>query len=180
MNLKELKVQSWQAFNTRVQPLQQRWQGLERRERRLLSALALLSLIVFVWLGVWQPVQQGVENAERRLEAQRTALTLIERQTQRIHAARAQQGSGPSEVVSSAQLAAYLNELTQQLELDVTRIQPQNESRVIVFNEAKFDAVIEMVAQLVSRGIIIEHLDVSETNEVGVVRVRRLQVRAAS
>lgn len=180
MNFKDIKAQSKQKLHEGLQPLHQRWQALEQRERRLLSVLGVFLLLVFLWLGVWQPVQQSVENAERRLDAQRNTLALVERHTQRIHAAREQQGSGPSEVISSAQLSGYLNTLTQQLELEVTRIQPQNESRVMVFNEANFDAVIDMVAQLVSRGVIIEHLDISETNDAGVVRVRRLQVRAST
>ncbi|WP_113907197.1 type II secretion system protein GspM [Aliidiomarina celeris] len=180
--LKQKLSAQWARLNLaeRTAPAKQRWQALEARERYLLSTLAALLAIVVLWLGVWQPLQQGVLQAERRLDAQRAALAVVQDQAQRILMARANQQEGTATVVSAAELPGYLNQLTQQLELDITRIQPQNESRVMVFNEASFDAVLAMVEQLVSRGVIIEHFDVSETGEPGIVRVRRLQVRAAT
>lgn len=173
------------SIKTRVVPLVQhahvRWQALQQRERVLLSSLTGLVLLTFLWLGVWQPLHERVAQAEQRLVSQqnyqhwfeRQALLIYQGQTAAENKQKGQQGP-----LAANELSAFLNTVTSELKLEITRIQPQNDAQVLVFNEASFDAVLTLLERLASRGVTIEYLDVSEITTPGVVRVRRLQVKA--
>lgn len=173
------------TLKARVSPLTQkvrtRWQALQQRERVLLSALAGLVLVTFLWLGVWQPLHQVVAQAQQGLESQQNYQRWFERQAQLIYqgqAAAENKQKGQLGPLAANELSAFLNTVTTELKLEITRIQPQNDAQVLVFNEASFDAVLTLLERLASRGVTIEYLDVSETTTPGVVRVRRLQVKA--
>ncbi|MCC5855661.1 MAG: type II secretion system protein M [Idiomarina sp.] len=156
-----------------------RWTALQPRERVLVSIMAVLVAMTSFWLLVWQPIVDGVGNAEQRLMNQQSMLRFVEEQAGIVTYARQNTSRQTVTPVRTGELGAYINQVSGELNLEITRTQPQNESRVVVFNEASFDALLQLVENLTARGVVIENLDVSETNEPGIVRVRRLQVRAA-
>lgn len=170
-------------FAPQLQQLQQRWQGLQKRERLLLTSLATLVVVTLFWLGIWQPLHESVARAEQKLESQQNYQRWFERQAQLIYQSQVSkendQKSRPKPLAAN-ELSAFLNTTTAELKLEVTRIQPQNNAQVLVFNEASFDDLLLLLEQLASRGVVIENLDVAETTSPGVVRVRRLQVKVGS
>ncbi len=178
-----LRAQWHVRLGPQVQQLQQRWGALQKRERVMLTSLAGLVVLTVFWLGIWQPLHEGVARAEQRLESQQSYQRWFERQAQLIYQGQASKQSdqeGRQGPLTSNELSAFLNTATAALKLEVTRIQPQNDAQVLVFNEASFDALLQLLEQLASRGVVIENLDVAETTTPGVVRVRRLQVKAGS
>lgn len=167
-----------QRLQPHLQPFIARWQGLQQREQRLLLGLAALLVFTTLWLGVWKPLHEGVERAEQQLRSQQSYQAWFERQAARIYQQQAdsthQAGVQP---LQQQELSVFLSRTTAELELNITRIQPQNDAQVLVFDEAHFTTLLTLIERLVARGVAIESLDVSETNTPGVVRVRRLQVR---
>ncbi len=166
-----------------LQPMKQRWQALQQRERTLLSALAGLMLVTFVWLAVLQPLHTGVAQAQQRLESQQNYQRWLDRQAQLVYQARTlanNKQQGPAALISASELSTFLNSVTTELKLEITRIQPQNDAQVLVFNEASFDAILTLIERLANRGVVIENLDVAATSTPGVVRIRRLQVKASA
>ncbi|MCH8502277.1 MAG: type II secretion system protein M [Aliidiomarina sp.] len=157
--------------------LAQRWQGLQTREQRLIQVMAVFIALAILWFGFWQPLNERIERAEMRLQAQIQTQRHVEQQIALVLQARNRQQQSVQQVRAN-QLNSVVNQLTGQLDIDVSRVQPQNESLVLVFNEAQFNALLELLVQLSERGVLIESLDVTETNTTGVVRVRRLQIRA--
>lgn len=158
--------------------LTQRWQGLQEREQRLIQVMAVMLVAAVLWFGIWQPLNDREAYAQAQLQVQYQTQRLVEQQIGQVLQARASQRQGV-QAIRADQLNSVVNQLTSQLELEVSRSQPQNESLVLVFNEAPFNALLEFIQQLSERGVMIENLDVAESNTAGVVRVRRLQIRAA-
>ncbi|MCH8492606.1 MAG: type II secretion system protein M [Idiomarina sp.] len=156
---------------------QQRWQRLEAREQRVLQGLGVFLVVIIVWFAIWQPLQERTARAEARLAAEYSTQRYVEQQIARVLQARSASQSG-AQAVTANQLSGLINTLSNNLDIEVTRMQPQNESLVLVFNEVEFNRLVEFLVRLAERQVMIEAVDVSETNEPGVVRVRRLQVRA--
>jgi len=172
--MKQLKTR----FEPQLKQLTSRWQGLQKREQHLLLGLAGLMIFIFLWLGVWQPLHEGLARAEQQLKSQQNYQAWFERQAARVYQQQAAASSSQAQQPLQAnELSGFLNRTTAQLELSITRIQPQNDAQVLVFDEANFASLLTLIEHLVARGVVIENLDVSETNTPGVVRVRRLQVK---
>ncbi|CUS47251.1 MAG: type 2a secretion system assembly platform protein GspM [Idiomarinaceae bacterium HL-53] len=164
----------------KLQQLRVKWQALQPRERVLLQGLGALLAICVAWFGGWQPLQQGVLSAELRLQNASNQALYIQQQAARIQALRASDNAEQQVVTSAESLPGLLNRTAATLEMQITRVQSQNDARVLVFDEVSFDAVLQFIDTLEQSGVIVESVDVSETNEPGIVRVRRLQVRTAS
>jgi len=167
------------SLNKYQAQLTQRWQALQVREQRLIQIMAVFIGLAVIWFGFWQPLNERIERAEMRLQAQIQTQRYVEQQIALVLQARNRQRQSVQQVRAN-QLNSVVNQLTGQIDIDVSRVQPQNESLVLVFNEAQFNALLELLVQLSERGVLIENLDVTETNTAGVVRVRRLQIRATS
>lgn len=155
---------------------QQRWQRLQPREQRVLQGLGLFLLVVVLWFAIWQPLQERTARAEARLAGEYSTQRYVEQQIARVLQARGANQSG-AQAITTNQLSGFINTVSNSLEIEVTRIQPQNESLVLVFNEVEFNRLVELLVRLAERQVLIEAVDVSETNEPGIVRVRRLQIR---
>ena len=172
------------ALQAKLQPqLQQlriKWQALQPRERVLLQGLGALLAVCIAWFGVWQPLQQSVLSAELRLQNASNQAMYLQQQAARIQALRASDSAEQQVVTSAEALPGLLNRTAATLEMQITRVQSQNDARILVFDEVSFDAVLQFIDTLEQSGVIVEAVDVSETNEPGIVRVRRLQVRTAS
>lgn len=167
------QVKQYQAKGT------QWWQKREPRERQLLSVMAVLLLVAIFWYGIWQPLNDATARAETQLAAQQETLRFVienTRQIEQLRTNRPQQAQ--AQAVSSEQLSSFVSRTSGQFNLEVTRLQPQNDALQVVYNEADFDALLSFLALLNERQIQIEAIDIAEAGEPGVVRVRRLQLRA--
>ncbi|WP_194756972.1 type II secretion system protein GspM [Aliidiomarina indica] len=157
--------------------LMQRWHRLQQREQRMLQVLAVFMTIFILWFFIWMPLQARVELAESRLQSQQTSYQRVAMGAAQVEAARSSQQRQQTTLAAN-QVSGFINTLASELNIEISRVQPQQESLILTFNEVEFDALVVLVARLVERGVMIENLDASETNDIGIVRVRRLQVRA--
>lgn len=165
-----------QLTKSRAQALQ-RWQRLQPREQKMLRVMIVVIAIAILWFGMWQPLQEREMRAEAGLAGQYSTQRYVETQISQVLQARNNRQQGTA-AVSAAQLNGLLSTLSNELELEVARMQPQNESLLVVFNEVDFNRLIQLLVRLTERQVVIEAIDISETNEPGVVRVRRLLIRA--
>ncbi|MGX5913342.1 type II secretion system protein GspM [Aliidiomarina sp. Khilg15.8] len=157
------------------------WQQREPREQGLLSGLAVVLLIAFIWFLVWQPFQNSVTQLESRVAAQQETLRYVAEGTAQVRQLRQAQGEvNQTSAVTSSELTSFISEQTSELELNVSRLQPQGESIQVALNEADFDRLLELLARLSEHQVEVELMDISETSDAGVVRVRRLQLRAGA
>lgn len=157
------------------------WQQREAREQGLLAGLAVVLLIAIIWFLIWQPFQTSVAQLESRVAAQQETLRYVAEGTAQVRQLREAQGrADQTSAVTSSELTSFISEQTSALELEVSRLQPQGESIQVVFNEADFDRLLELLARLSEHQVEVELMDISETSDAGMVRVRRLQLRAGA
>lgn len=157
-----------------VQAGQRRWQQLNGREQRLLSALAWVLLLAIVYFLLWQPSHQARIAAQQRLEAQQQQLTWVNQSIARYQAL-SQQEDNTSTATGS--LTQRLNQAADNFEIALSRMQPQGDNMMVAVDEASFDQVLAFTAALESDyQLSIELLDVAKLDEPGQVRVRQLQV----
>jgi general secretion pathway protein M len=157
------------------------WHQRETREQRLLTGLAVVLAIAFIWFAIWQPFQNSINQLETRVAAQQETLRYVAEGTAQVRQLRAAQNTGnQTGAVTSNELTSFISEQTAALELNVSRLQPQGEAVQVVFNEADFDRLLELLATLSEHQVDIELIDIGETGDAGVVRVRRLQLRAGA
>ena len=174
-----MKAQLQRQFKQYQGQAQQWWRKREPREQQLLAAMLVLSLIFIFWYGIWQPLHQATERAENRLAAQQETLRFVIESTQQVEQLRSsapaqQQRATP---ITAAQLSGFISRTSTAHNLEVSRLQPQNEGLQVVFNEADFDSLLAFLAELNERQVEVEAIDIAEAGEPGMVRVRRLQVR---
>lgn len=175
-----MKAQLQQQFKQYQGQAQQWWRKREPREQQLLAVMLVLSLIFIFWYGIWQPLQQATERAENRLAAQQETLRFVIESTQQVEQLRSRAPQQRATPVSATQLSGFISRTSAAHNLEVSRLQPQNEALQVVFNEADFDNLLAFLAELDERQVRIEAIDIAEAGEPGLVRVRRLQVRAGA
>lgn len=156
------------------------WRKREPREQQLLAVMSVLVVIFIFWYGIWQPLQQATVRAETQLAAQQETLRFVMESTQQVERLRNSAPEQGSQPISAAQLSGFVSRTSAAHNLEVSRLQPQNETLQIVFNEADFDSLLAFLAELNDRQVHIEVLDIAEAGEAGLVRVRRLQLRAGA
>ena len=156
------------------------WRKREPREQQLLAAMAVMLVIFIFWYGIWQPLQQATVRAETRLAAQEETFRFVMESTAQVERLRKSAPEQRSQPIRAAQLSGFVSRTSAAHDLEVSRLQPQNETLQIVFNEADFNNVLAFLAELDERQVQIEALDIAEAGEAGLVRVRRLQLRAGA
>lgn len=156
------------------------WRKREAREQKLLLIMAVVFVIFIIWYGIWQPLNSSIDRAQSRLNTQQETLRYVIENTQRVEQLRNQRPQQATNPVSSEELNSFISRTSRSHDLEVSRLQPQNESLLIVFNEADFNSLLAFLAELGSRQVQVQVIDIAESNEPGMVRVRRLQVRAGA
>lgn len=170
-----------QRLSSYQQGAQQWWKKREPRERQLIAVMSVLFVVLVFWYGIWQPLQDATARAETRLAAQQDTLRHVIATTNQIEQLRgAQPRQTEGEAVSSAQLNGFISRTSAEHNLEVSRLQPQSDGLQVTYNEVGFDDLLAFLAVLGERQVRIEAIDIADGAEPGVVRVRRLQVRASS
>lgn len=165
------------AWQQQQKKLQQLWVKREPRERKLLVLMAVLLVVFVAWYGVWQPLTQAVERAENQLNSQQQLYTWVSENTARVERLRSQApANGSQQSIQTQELNAFISRTAGEFELEVSRLQPQTNGVLVVFNEAGFDQLLGFLSALGEVSVQVDAIDIAETSEPGVVRVRRLQL----
>lgn len=150
------------------------WGGLERRERRVLVAGALLMLAVFGWLMVWEPLEQARERRLAQVQAARDTLLFLEQALPEILARRADGAPGRGAAEQQRQSLIGLADASVReagLSGVLGRVEPAGEGRVrLWFESAPFDALIDW-ADRISREHGVRLPEFSAERSVGSGRV---------
>lgn len=157
--------------------IEPRWQAMNSREKRLVSSGLVVLAVVVIYYGLWAPLQNGIAQRQATLAAQQSLLDWT-RQATGAYLARTAKGqalSGPAAATGS--ITQRITAYTSANNITVTRMQPQNDSLLVVIDEVSFNALLVMLDSLQSSGgLRIDSLDIAEGAAAGMVRVRKLQV----
>jgi general secretion pathway protein M len=151
------------------------WQGLQQRERQLLTVGATLLALFLFWLLIWHPLANGRASLESAVIRQREALATMRAQALEVQRLRAAGVSGRAERQGKSLLA--LADATARgagLTGALKRVEPVSAKSVRVTLElANFDALIGWMESL-ARDFTVQATDFSadRADGVGLVNAR--------
>jgi general secretion pathway protein M len=149
------------------------WLALNSREQRLIGSLAGVVLVFIFYSVVWQPLNENIENSQKKLIRQQELLTLVSSETQRY---KAEKKSGNNQT-SSGSLSSIVNRSAKQQAITITRIQPQNNSVQVWIDNIAFSQLLTWLEALANNeGIQVDTVDLTKGEQPGQVRVKRLQL----
>ncbi|PWW10364.1 MULTISPECIES: type II secretion system protein GspM [Pseudidiomarina] len=171
-------------INKTLAPWQERYHQLNSRERLLVVVCGSLFLITLLYFLAYKPIVDGKRDRQLQIQAQQELLQWVRENTGRYLAAKGQASSATANTASNASIRGGLSERVTQLasrnQIEITRMQPQSNSLIVVIDSIEFNTLLRLIEQLQSQaGLTVEQVDAVAANEPGVVRVRRLQVSGA-
>lgn len=157
--------------------MKEKWQQLSSRERRLVVIMAAVLLASLFYFGLWQPLQEGIEQKRLRVRAQQA--TLQQMRVQAAEVKRLQAGTrGAARVRNSSSLLVVIERSAQQkrLKQHLHKVQPEGTSGVRVWiDNAPFDTLVEWLALLASQnGVQVSEISVERQKDPGRVNGRVL------
>ncbi|MEE8250051.1 MAG: type II secretion system protein M [Gammaproteobacteria bacterium] len=142
--------------------------SLEQRERIVLSAGAVLVVLIVAWTFIWTPLRNGAAELDDSVAEKHEMLATLQR-------ARVLGGSAPSGVAAAAtQSLVLLVDQTHRahgLTGTLSRNQPDGTDGIrVTFQAASFDSLVSwLVALQRSYGVAVESANFDGTREAGLV-----------
>ena len=149
------------------------WQGLNLREQRLVMGVGAICLLFLLYSLIWQPLNDNVANGKTRLESRQALLTWVTENTARYKSAKSVGGVKQS----SGSLSSIVNRTAERQQLTITRMQPQGEILLVWLDSVPFTQLLLWLESLANNeGLQVQAIDLSQGDNQGEVRVRRLQL----
>ena len=148
------------------------WNGLAYREQQLLGACAVVLVIGIFYWGIWSPLNQAEHDALEDVQKAQRTLTDIKQKANRIIALK----KNDTKTTSGGSLSRIISASARAYGLTITRMQPQGNKIQVWMDEVPFEALLSYLDDIVqSKGLILDNLDIAETDTSGIVKVRRIQ-----
>ena len=144
------------------------WASLQPREQRLVSMAGVAFIIgAFYWL-LWQPLHQSRSTQQQAAENARAQLIWLQTQLPKLS-----QQSGA--VRTSASLTEVVSQTSRKFQVQVSRMQPQNDQLQLSLEDLPFDQLLRWLHELqYQQGVTLVQLDIARSDVPGQVRVRRM------
>ncbi|WP_440877161.1 type II secretion system protein GspM [Thalassotalea sp. PLHSN55] len=153
--------------------MKEKWQQLNKREQTLTAAMAVFVLIFLAYNLVWQPINSGIEKTSKKLASQQELLGWVKEKTALIAA----NSNNQTATKSSGSLSSIINRTARRHNILITRIQPQGDDIQVWIDQVVFSRFLNWLDQLaIAEGLSVKSIDLSNTDEAGIVKVRRLQL----
>lgn len=150
-----------------------KWQALQPREQQLVAVMAIFIAIFLFVTVIWQPLHNSLEASQKKLTRQQELLVWLKDKTNLYQQAK----GGATNRPSAGSLSSITNRSAGRQQISITRIQPQGEDLQVWIDEVSFDKLVDWLATLSAQeGIRVKGIDLTDTEQSGVVRVRRLQL----
>lgn len=149
------------------------WQGLNLREQRLVLAMGSAISIVLLYSLLWQPLNDNLANTQKSLANRQALLAWVTDNTARYQSVKSLGGKQKS----SGSISSIVNRTANQQRLTITRTQPQGESLQVWIDSAPFTQLLFWLESLANNeGLQVQAIDLTQGDNPGEVRVRRLQL----
>lgn len=151
------------------------WLTKTQREQMALVSGAAALLLLLIYLLVWQPFVDSVEQKRLKVKNQQVTLNWMEQNLVEIQQIRSQRGAAGSSRTNEALLTLVDRTAKQsQLRQQIQRIKPKGDDRVQLWVEqAAFDTLVKWLGQLSRQhGVQIESLNVDRQELPGTVNAR--------
>lgn len=153
--------------------LKEKYQALSEREQLLVIISAIVVIILLFYFVIWQPLSSGIAKESKIFEQKTEELSWVKSQAVKVTQLKSLAGSGGN---FTGSLPQAVNLTSSKHKIDISRMQPQNEELQVYVDEVEFSSVLMWLQALEKMGVLIKQVDISEANEQGMVRIRRLQL----
>lgn len=150
----------------------EKYRQLSEREQRLVGLSAIVLIIALFYWVIWQPLSNGIEQEQTRLESQSELLLWVQESAVRVQQLRRTSGS----TTFTGSLPQAVNTTSARFNIAIARMQPQDEQIQVTVDEAPFNDVLSWLKAMEDMGILILQADLAEGNAPGMIRIRRLQL----
>ena len=149
------------------------WQGLQLREQRLVLVMGSAVTLFLLYALVWQPLNENLESTKQRLESRQALLTWVSDNTARYTSMQSSSGTKKS----TGSLSSIVNRTANGQQLTITRMQPQGDTLQVWLDSAPFTPLLFWLEHLANNeGLQVQAIDLTKGENLGEVRVRRLQL----
>ncbi|MFP1794441.1 type II secretion system protein GspM [Lonsdalea quercina] len=155
--------------------LQQRWLGMQPRERLLLAIAAGLLLVWLIYSLLWQPWHQQGVRWRQAAERERQAVMWMRQQESRLPPS----GAQPREVEGrEINLTELIPQSAAHSGITIQRLQPQDERIMLTLSPCDFATLMRWLAELEQKnGVVTQELEVAaQTDHTGIVAVNKLSM----
>lgn len=153
----------------------ERWHQLQPRERHLLIAMAAALGVLLFYLVVWQPMHSAVANGQQRLTSQQNNLEYMRKSVSQVLLSRSATPRSSAKV--SGSLSQRVNRTASQHKITLSRLQPQKNELSVRIEQAEFNVLLAWLQTLQRQRVEVTAIDLSRDDQVGMVEVRKLQLR---
>jgi general secretion pathway protein M len=149
------------------------WQQLNGREQQLVTAMAIAILIFVFYSAIWQPLNNGLADAQSKLTRQQQLLSWVQENTALYQ--QAKKSAGKSSF--SGSISSVANSSARKYKLTITRMQPQGNDLQVWIDSTPFTQLLFWLEHLANNeGLRVKAIDLSQGDVVGEVKVRRLHL----
>jgi general secretion pathway protein M len=155
------------------------WQSKTSQEHMAMIIGAAAILVLLVYLLMWRPFMQALDNKALLVESQQITLKWMQENLDLVKSLRRQQrGKAPS---SNEALLTLVDRTAKKIQLrqQIQRIKPQGDNAVQLWIEqAPFDTIILWLGQLIhTHAIGIDSLNIDKQDKPGLVNARLVLLR---
>lgn len=153
--------------------LKTHWRNLATREQQMVfAAIVVIVLGIFYW-GIWSPITNAELDAARKLHSEQKTLDYVKQIADKIVILKK---SGVT-VNSNGSLSSIITRTSKQYNIEITRMQPQDDKIQLWMNDVPFEALLSYLNDLINnKGLSLDSLDLKESDTLGFVQVRRIQL----
>jgi general secretion pathway protein M len=149
------------------------WQQLNTREQRLVASMAVVFLVFIFYSAIWQPLNNGLTEAQSKLARQQELLTWVQENTALYQQARRSSGN----VKANGSISSIANRSAKTYKLTITRMQPQGDDLQVWIDSTPFTQLLFWLEHLANNeGLQVKAIDLTQGDRVGEVSVRRLHL----
>ncbi len=165
-----------------MEALQTWFAGLARRERRLVTIAAVMTVIAVVILGVVRPLLGAASRNQEIVADQETLLDELEQAAARLGPQRGVTGKTGDDASQSLVLIVDRTTRSHELAEFLTRSQPDGTEKIrLRFEAAPFDKLVTWLIELQDRhGLRIESANIDQAAETGRVNCNLVLARAGA
>ncbi len=148
------------------------WQQRNPREQKLVLAMGLFFSVLFLYTLIWQPLSENLVKAEKKLRKQQELLTWVSENTQYFV-----QNKGNKNARTKGSLSSVVTRTAGMNNISIARMQPQGNDIQLWIDEVSFRQLLQWLEQLSSQeNLHVKAIDLTHAEQLGTVRVRRLQL----
>ncbi len=146
-----------------------RWyQSLVDREKILLLVGSSLSLLLLLWLLLWQPLLSSNHQLQQSIEQKQQQLSWMQQTSTQILELRktALPGAGGS-------IQQRLTRTASKLRIVLTRMQNSNDQKLKVWiDKSEFNQLLKLIDELSKQGVAVDQLHIQPLPESGFSKAR--------